>query len=119
MIDDVEREYAHHLLLKWAARAAQNDDGELAQYVRDAADVWNTISNVSDGGVVPSHICHHCGALWRFWPRTDTQDQEPESWELRSKNAQSCCNNPQGPMQAVVPLTWDRLLDRAQGVLPP
>lgn len=114
-MNKVEREYAYHLLIKLAARKAQDGDGDLAQYVRDAADVWNKVARMDDGEVVPSHICRHCGALWRFWPACDTQDQESEGWQLRSKVAGSCCNNAL-TMRAVVPLTWRDMLADAPEV---
>lgn len=45
---DSERAYADHLLIKLAARKAQDGDGELAQYLRDCVDQRNRLRNLCE-----------------------------------------------------------------------
>lgn len=51
MSDDnvhIERLYADHMLMKLAARLACNEDGELAQYLRDCIDQRGRLREVCE-----------------------------------------------------------------------
>lgn len=58
-------------------------------------------------GVVPSHRCKTCGALWRFY-RAGEGGLPVDSWNLRSAEAGPCCDNvPMGDQ--IEPLTVELL----------
>lgn len=58
-------------------------------------------------GVVPSHRCKACGALWRFY-RAGEGGLPVDSWNLRSAEAGPCCDNvPMGDQ--IEPLTVELL----------
>ena len=57
--------------------------------------------------VLPSHLCNHCGALWRVWLPDELSNGEAH-WSLCSRSSCSVCGNAQtgsmGP-GVVIPLT--------------
>jgi hypothetical protein len=54
----------------------------------------------------PTHRCKICFALWRFWPKRDTGNED--SWSLISNFARACCES--APMgEQIVPLTMGQM----------
>lgn len=56
---------------------------------------------------VPTHTCTVCGAMWRYWPKFDTD--LPDSWSLQSSGCGSCCDGHMG--EHIQPLSIGGLVE--------
>lgn len=87
-----------------AARADQWSEADQAA-IRDSEPgplAFNVIKVIPGTDFQPTHKCTICGALWKYWPKEES-NLGCASWQLRSSTCGKCCDN--APMgDQIVPL---------------